>query len=129
MADFQTAVTNLFKTADYTNQCNKADIDSNKVMGVLAYLGLLFLVPLLAAKKSPFARFHTNQGVVLFLASLAVGAVQAILGGIPILGILIVIACLFIELLFFAFAILGIVNAACGKAKDLPFIGKIRLLK
>jgi hypothetical protein len=38
------------------------DAQDNKIMAILAYLGLLFLVPFLAAKESPFARFHTNQG-------------------------------------------------------------------
>ncbi|MEI8042594.1 MAG: DUF4339 domain-containing protein [Verrucomicrobiota bacterium] len=39
-----------------------ADVDKNKIFAVLAYLGILFLVPLLAAKESRFARYHTNQG-------------------------------------------------------------------
>ena len=30
-------------------------------------LGILCLVPILAAKDSPFAKYHANQGLVLFL--------------------------------------------------------------
>ena len=36
------------------------DVAQNKVMGILAYIGFLFLVPLLAAKDSKYARFHAN---------------------------------------------------------------------
>ena len=31
---------------------NSEDVQSNKVMGILAYFGILFLIPLLAAKGS-----------------------------------------------------------------------------
>ena len=40
------------------------DIEKNKIMAVLAYI--IFLIPLLAAKDSPFAKFHTNQGSSIF---------------------------------------------------------------
>jgi hypothetical protein len=46
------------------------DIEHNKIFAVLAYIGILFLVPLLAAPQSRFARYHTNQGIVLFLSVL-----------------------------------------------------------
>jgi len=32
----------------------KKDAEDNKIMGILAYLGILVLVPILAAKESPF---------------------------------------------------------------------------
>ena len=38
-----------------------------KGMAILAYFGILFLIPLFAAKNDPFARYHTNQGLVLFI--------------------------------------------------------------
>ena len=41
------------------------DVQANKVMAILAYFGLLVFVPLFAAKESRFARFHTNQGLIL----------------------------------------------------------------
>ena len=34
------------------------DVEDNKVMAILAYIWILFLVPLLAAKNSRFARYH-----------------------------------------------------------------------
>ena len=46
------------------------DVESNKAMAVLSYLGILVLVPLVGAKNSPFARFHTNQGLILCIATI-----------------------------------------------------------
>ena len=47
-----------------------SDVQENKVMGILAYLSFLVLIPLFAAKESPFARFHTNQGLVLAIGEI-----------------------------------------------------------
>lgn len=47
------------------------DAQQNKAMGILAYLSWLVLVPLLAAKNSPFARFHANQGLALAIVEIA----------------------------------------------------------
>ena len=122
----QNFVNNFTNTADSTAQFDPQDIQDNKVMALLAYLGFLFLIPLLAAPNSRFARYHANQGLVLFIfntiASIIAGAtclipfVGWIIGGI--LGIF--------ELVLM---ILGIVNAANGQAKQLPLIGGITILK
>ena len=107
---------------------NGAVTSQDKVMGVLAYIGILFLIPLFAAKDSKFARYHTNQGLVLFLASL-LGGVMGALGGIPFVGIVFGILGGVIGLIAFVFMILGIVNVVQGKLAPLPFIGNIQILK
>ena len=108
--------------------------DSNdKVYGILAYIGILVLVPLLAG-KTQFARFHANQGLVLFIADIILGVcisitslvlsplgiVGAILGGI-VSGVL--------GLVVFIMVIMGIINAANSEMKPLPVIGGIKLIK
>ena len=40
-------------------------------MAVLAYFGILVLIPILAAKESKFARFHANQGLILLITGVA----------------------------------------------------------
>jgi len=106
-----------------------ADIENNKVFALLAYIGILFLVPLLAAPRSQFARYHANQGLVLFLASLILLPALAVCMIIPFVG------CLVFPLLFLAglgslaLMILGIVHAASGQYQPLPLIGHIELLK
>ena len=46
-----------------------ADFEKNKIFAILAYLGILVLIPILAAKDSPFAKYHANQGLVLLIGS------------------------------------------------------------
>ena len=99
---------------------DQKDIDDNKIMGILAYI--LFLIPLLAAKESPFARFHTNQGFLVFL----LGIFSSIIMIIPIIGW---IAGIIGGLFAFVCFIIGIINAIGGKMKELPLIGKYRILK
>ncbi len=133
-AQAQNIAQDFTNTADFTAECDPSDIEQNKVMGVLAYIGILFLIPLLAAPNSKFARFHANQGLVLFLANIALGIVFGILmvifAFIPIVGLIInSILGLAISAICLVFMILGIVNAATGKAKELPLIGKIHIIK
>ena len=107
--------------ADETAECDQADINSNKVMAILAYIGILFLIPLFAAKDSKFARFHTNQGIILFIVAI----ISYIIGKIPVIGFVgTILSCL-----CSIFAIIGIIYAAQGKAKELPLIGKYKILK
>ncbi len=108
------AVNNFNNTADTTGEYDQADIEANKIYAILAYIGILWLVGLLAAKDSKFTRFHVNQGIILFIAEL--------LTVIPVIGWIWAIV-------VFVFAILGIVNAASGKAKEVPLIGGIRIIK
>lgn len=126
-------IKNLNNTADTTGAYDTQDINDNKLMAILAYIGILVLIPLFAAKKSKFARFHTNQGLVFFLANLALGLVYniivQILGGIPVISILVVALGYLVSLVLFVVMIIGIVNAVQGRAKELPVIGKIRILK
>jgi len=106
-----------------------ADVEKNKVFALLSYLGILWLVPLLAAKDSPFAKYHANQGIVLSIAMFIAFFFMGIVYFIPFVGCL---AC-FIEpvilLGWLAMMIVGIVNAANGKMKPLPLFPPISLIK
>ena len=132
-ASKENSFTAAFNTADTTAQYDPADVEKNKAMGVLAYLSWLVLIPIFAAKDSKFARFHANQGLVLLIASAIFGVARWILSEIlfaiswRLYFVTIIISLL--GLVFLALAIIGIVNAATGKAKELPVIGKIRILK
>ncbi|SHG35334.1 DUF4870 domain-containing protein [Ornithinibacillus halophilus] len=99
------------------------DASENKGMAILAYIGFLFIVPLLAAKESEFAKFHTNQGILLFILGVAISIVGSI---IPFIGWLIILP--FGYLAWLVLAIMGIINAANGKKKALPLIGGINIL-
>ena len=131
--NFEDKFSELNNTKDSTSEFSQQDINSNKVMAILAYLGILVLVPIFAAKDSKFARFHANQGLVLFLAEIAFYIVLTIVSAIILaiswkLYFIITIPSL-VWIVFLVLAIIGIINAANGKAKELPVIGKFTLLK
>ena len=116
-------------TEDVTEKMDSKDVEENKVMGVLAYIGILVLIPLLAAPKSKFARYHSNQGLILLIIEVLCSAIFTPLGFIPYVGIVFSIIGGLVGLVCLVLLILGIVNAAQGKAKALPLIGKFNILK
>ena len=128
---FEEKFQNLNNTADTTSQFDPQDITNNKVMAILAYFGILVLIPIFAAKESKFARFHANQGLILFIGCIAIYLVQSVLLAILPFRIwwLISIIVSIVALVIFVLAIIGIVNAAQGKAKELPLVGSFKLLK
>ena len=129
MADFNEKINELNNTKDTTAEFDQADIENNKIMGILAYISFLVLVPILAAKDSKFARFHANQGLVLLIASIASGIIIGALGILPLIGWIFSIVGAVVEIATVIFMVLGIVNAAQGRAKELPVIGGIKILK
>lgn len=103
--------------------------DSNdKVYGILSYIGILVLVPIIAG-KTQFARFHANQGLILMIIEIVVGVICGILSFIPVIRVIFGIISGLIELVTLVLSIIGIVNAANGEMKELPVIGSIHLLK
>ena len=131
--NFSQKVQNFNNTADTTADFDANDIATNKVMAILAYLGILVLIPIFAAKDSKFAKYHANQGLVLCIASIAYGIAYGILSSI-ILAIswrlyFITSILSLVSIVFAVLCILGIINAANGKAKELPLIGKFKILK
>jgi len=104
-----------------SNDVEQADFEKNKVMAILAYI--FFLIPLLAAKESPFAMYHANQGLLLFISAIAVNIIGSF---IPVIGWLLIIP--FGNLTVLVFCVLGIINAANGKKQPLPLIGGFNLI-
>ena len=132
------------------NGYTESDIKDNKVFAFLSYLGPLFLVPILAAPKSKYARFHANQGLVLFLAELIIALPVELLkwlnsyvfgtllgsvfsGWLSIvpnsIGFCVDLIGIAAGALGLVLAVIGIINAFQGKANELPFIGKVKILK
>jgi uncharacterized membrane protein len=114
-------------TPDSTAEFDKNDIESNKGMAILAYLSILVLIPIFAAKESKYARYHSNQGLILFLCEIGAGIAESIIIGIfSFIGLWFIASIInwLISLVVLALIILGIYNAATDKAKELPVIGK-----
>lgn len=84
-------------------------------MAVVAYI--LFFIPLLTeSKNDPFVKYHTKQGLLLFIAWLVTG----VLLRIPIISLFSWPLGIFVLVLF----VMGILNALSGKEKPLPLIGQ-----
>lgn len=102
-----------------------SDFEQNKVMAIIGYiLPILFFVPMLSEKKSPFGMFHAKQQLNLLLAAIVVNVVGGI---IPILGWFIILP--LGSLAVFVIAIMGLIGAAKGEMKQLPIIGGIQIIK
>lgn len=63
--------------------------DQDKIMLVLAYLGIFALIPLLTVKDSEFVKWHAKNGLVLGVGG---GIALSILGALPFIQILVCIA-------------------------------------
>lgn len=100
---------------------DEKDIAENKIIAALAYI--LFLIPLLAAPKSKFAKFHTNQGLWLNIVEFA-GWV--ILPRLPLFGGLLYLA---FSLATFVATVYLIYVTYTGKAYELPVVGSAILIK
>lgn len=103
--------------AKQTVEVSKADIDENKTMAIVAYLGLIGLIVVLATgahNKSAFVKFHLNQALPLMIAS--------VLTPIPFLGWIIALGVLVLW-------IMGIIAAAQGEMKRLPIVGNLEIIK
>ncbi len=121
---------NNFETDDLTGMFDTNDIEQNKALTVVGYIPLLFLIPLLAASSSKYAKFHANQGLILtifaFVSSIINALIDFIIGWIPVIGgIISGVVSVALGVAVLAYIIIGIVNAAQGKAKKLPVIGDL----
>lgn len=108
----------------------QSEVKQNKVMAVLAYLGILVLIPVLAGdKSSDYLKQHINQGLVLFVIDAVLEVIEKIVDHVILVGGALSWAVDVANFAFFIIAIMGIVSAAKGTRKLLPTIGNIRIFK
>ena len=87
--------------------------NNNSLMAVLAYLGILVLIPLLTeAKNDSFVKFHIQQGLVMLIA----WVLGSFLFWVPFVGWILWLGIVVLT-------IIGIMNAVNGHMKELPVIG------
>lgn len=107
---------------DVTARFDSADIQKNSVVGALSVIPILFWLPFAAAKDSAFAKFYSNQGLILLILSVASG----ILSRIPFIGgILSAVISLYISVS----VIVGLVSGFQGRARQLLLLDSIELIK
>lgn len=136
MSDFEKKIQKLIDTPDTTYEYLPEDINKSKIFAVLAYISWFFFIPLLAAPKSGFGRYHANQGLLLTVLSVVLTATTRIVFGalrassISIVAVIIIaVVSLVITVSILALRIVGIMNAVNGRARELPFIGSVKIIK
>ncbi|MBQ8732420.1 MAG: hypothetical protein IJY82_06300 [Oscillospiraceae bacterium] len=114
-AEQATAAASVLDTSDRTAEFDPADMEKNKIWAILGFIfPVLFFVPLVIdGGTSKYGRWLANQQLIIFVASL----------------ILSMISCGILGIVALVFQIMGIVYAVQGKAKDLPLISKLEIIK
>ncbi|HEX2985998.1 MAG TPA: hypothetical protein VHO71_04210 [Caproiciproducens sp.] len=110
--------------------------DNTKVFSILSYIGILWLVGLLADRDNPKVRYHLNQGILLTIFEVIVNIAVSILHGLvslifyhgvfllaPLGALINGLLSLAAGCLFIAFIIIGIMHAVNDKQEPLPVIG------
>ena len=98
------------------------DIEENKVLAAISYLGILVLIPLLMKKESKFVKEHAKQGLVLFIAEIVLWIVDLIFAFIPVLGTIISILIWIVLVAIAIVSIIGLIYALQGKFWKIPLV-------
>ena len=89
-------------------------------MAILAYLGILIIIPFLTAKDDPFVKFHLKQGLIIFIAEAVVWILGMTMIGWELWQLLELV-----NLATLVLAIIGIVNVVQGRQAELPLVGSL----
>jgi uncharacterized membrane protein len=101
----------MSKTKTVHTVFSQEDIEENRIYAVIAYFWLLFLVPLLVRRESPYAQFHATQGLILAVAWF----IASILHIIPVIGQVAALA-------LFIINVMAVIKAWNGEAWRLPYL-------
>lgn len=108
-----------FEKPEADIQTDAAPAKKNKLMSILAYVGPLVIVSYIVAKDDASVKFHIKQGLVLLVGMVALWLAASVF---PWFGLWILWG--IGRLAVFILAIIGIVNAANDKQKELPLVGQ-----
>jgi|GEM_PF-65683 len=108
---------------DHTEDYEAQDISENKVYAMLPYLFSIVgvIVALLAAKESPFVKFHIHESLKIAVCT----ALCAIIMLIPFVGTIVGGICMIILLVC---SIIQFVRICQGKAKEAPIVSNFGFL-
>lgn len=137
----------IMDTEDNTKEHDTKDIETNKGLAMISYLGPLALIPFLVSKESKYAQYHAKQGLNLFVIEIIIGIFSYFISSIVMVpqmchltegisyecGFMtpwwITLPIKLLEVFTLTLAIVGFVFAYQGKAKELPIVGKIKIIK
>ena len=87
------------------------------LLGILSYIGILVVIPLIIEKKDPFVKFHIKQGLVVCSIEVIVWILEMMIWPLWIILNIVKLAALVLS-------IIGIINVVQGKEKALPLVGQ-----
>ena len=104
------------------------DLAANRVWAALGYI--VFFIPLIKSKHSSLGRYCANQGLLLWIVGALLRIFFGIFGDVPLIGWLFLLigrlACLAL-LIIGLMCMVQLLNN--DRVTELPYIGKIRLIK
>jgi len=100
-----------------------------KTTGIISYITWIGWIISFCAGDKKGAKFHLNQSLVIFIVQIVSGIASFILGFIPIINIITGIVFTIFGIFMFVCWIMGLVFAIQGVEKEVPLVGKIRILK
>jgi uncharacterized membrane protein len=116
--------------SDYNNGNNSSSQqDNTMIFAILSYISILFIVGMIADPQNQKLKFHTNQGLVLFITEVILGIASGIISIFPLINILSPLFGFAIWAVSVILSVIGIINASKGEEKQLPIIGKYTLYK
>lgn len=86
---------------------------NDKLFGAMAYIWILFLIPLLLKNNNQLVQFHAKQGMLLFICWL----IGWLFFWLPFVGALLYLAIILISAL-------GIIAVIQGRYWEIPVIGR-----
>ena len=126
----------FFDTKNETALFKQKDIDENCNLALISYIPFLFFIPMIIKPCSGYLRYHGIQGLTMFLSFVALEFFNIIMGAMfnsiftEMTGVILtVIITVLINLTVLLLISIGIANAVKGAARELPIIGKYKLLK
>ena len=106
------------KEAEVVDSNDEAVVKDGKLFAIVAYIGILCLLPILVKKENKYALHHGKQGLVIFISFVIV----VFLPIIPILGW---ILCPILFIILVIFSLIGIIQAATGNYWRAPIIADL----
>ena len=138
-------VEDLMDTPESTSTFDKKEIKDNTFLAILSYLGFFALIPYFFNNKSEYVKYHATQGMNLLIVWVIYSIIENLLGLIKIREVVLDLGTMrgirmvtpfwisfpmaIIGLVIIVITVIGIVYACEGKAKELPIINKIKIIK
>jgi uncharacterized membrane protein len=95
----------------------KKDIEENKLLAAIGYIGILCVLPLALKPKSQFCKFHGKQGLILLIGEV----INMLISVIPVIGWLLG---LIGGIALLILSILGLLKALNGEYWEMPYLSE-----